>query len=268
MPLVLDHSWAELSLLAKVAMGFVLIVAAASANYLFNDIVDLKADQRHPSKRFRPVAAETITVRAALWAAGTVAAVALGLAFMLDFVFALTLSGYLALSLCYSLWLKRIRFLNTLTIAVFLSSRLVMGGALVGTAPSAWLLVYAILLFFSLASAKHYIEALSVPADDADYRLRYNLSDAPVVLSLGALAGALSVLVFGSYLVEGAFETVGYTRPQFLWGAVAVIAFWTSRIWWLAYGDSVHDDPVHFALSDWLSWLCAFIVGLFFFAAL
>lgn len=76
------------------------------------------------------------------------------------------------------------------------------------------------------------------------------------------------MLVLGSYLVEGAFETVGYTRPQFLWGAVAVIAFWTSRIWWLAYGDSVHDDLVHFALSDWLSWLCAFIVGLFFFAAL
>ena len=68
------------------------------------------------------------------------------------------LLAYLALTLSYSLFLKRFPLVDVLVIASLFTLRIVAGMALVGTPPSEWLLMFSIFFFFSLALMKREVE--------------------------------------------------------------------------------------------------------------
>ena len=88
--------------------AFLCFCALASAVYLVNDVRDIEADRKHPSKRHRAIPAGQLSVGLALAAAGVLTAIAFILpAFLwhpggLYFILGL----YLVNSLSYSLWLK------------------------------------------------------------------------------------------------------------------------------------------------------------------
>ncbi|MCH8144308.1 MAG: UbiA family prenyltransferase [Gemmatimonadetes bacterium] len=60
LPLITGHEITNLGLLSLGAVAFITMSLAASAGYLINDLHDVEADRRHPTKRFRPLAAGTI----------------------------------------------------------------------------------------------------------------------------------------------------------------------------------------------------------------
>jgi hypothetical protein len=45
-----------------------------------------------------------------------------------------------------------------------------------------------------------------------------------------------------------------------LWFVCPVLLYWISRIWFLSHRGLMQDDPVKFALTDRLSWLCGGLV--------
>ena len=55
-----------------------------------------------------------------------------------------------------------------------------------------------------------------------------------------------------------------YHRPQVLWLLCPALLYWISRTWLLAHRGAMHDDPVVFAVSDWVSQvllaLCAIVI--------
>src|SRR5215469_10668797 len=54
------------ALLARAVLTFVYFCALSSAGYLLNDVLDVEADRRHPTKRARPIAAGLVPVPLAL----------------------------------------------------------------------------------------------------------------------------------------------------------------------------------------------------------
>ena len=60
-PVVLDHKLFAAEVVAKSATAFLAFCCAASSAYILNDLLDLEADRRHPTKRFRPFAAGTLS---------------------------------------------------------------------------------------------------------------------------------------------------------------------------------------------------------------
>src|SRR5215471_17708072 len=96
----------ERTALIHTAIAFVCFCLAASGTYYFNDAFDVEADRRHPTKRFRPIAAGVIPVNTAI-AVGTGLIVAsIGLSFAARWQLAAVIGGYLVLTLLYSAWLK------------------------------------------------------------------------------------------------------------------------------------------------------------------
>lgn len=67
---------------------------AASSIYMVNDLVDVEADGRHPSKRRRPLAAGTVPILASLPLAGVLALVALAIGAALSWPFVGTTLGF------------------------------------------------------------------------------------------------------------------------------------------------------------------------------
>ena len=118
--------------------AFACFCAAASATYLFNDISDVESDRRHPTKRERPIAAGIVPVPVATVLAIVLLACGVGGAFLIRRDFGFTLLAYLALTTCYTVWLKHIAVLDIISVAAGFVLRAI-GGATASSVPmSEW----------------------------------------------------------------------------------------------------------------------------------
>ncbi len=136
------------------AAGFAVFCAITSAIYLVNDVMDRERDRAHPVKRRRPLAAGELGVGTAIAAAAVLGVVGLAAGFLLSRSFGMWCALYAGLMLGYSLWLKRIPFLEALIVAAGLPLRALAGAALAGLAASTFLMGCAYLLALFLVIGK------------------------------------------------------------------------------------------------------------------
>lgn len=136
------------------ATGFIVFCAVSSAIYLVNDVLDRERDQAHPVKRRRPLAAGELKVTTAAAAAAVLGAAGLLAAFVLSGRFGVWCAFYAVLMLAYSLWLKRVPFLEALIVAAGLPLRALAGAALAGLTASSFLMGCAYLLALFLVVGK------------------------------------------------------------------------------------------------------------------
>jgi 4-hydroxybenzoate polyprenyltransferase len=116
--------------------------------------MDRERDRAHPVKRRRPLAAGELRVAVALVAATALGTGGLTAAFLLSARFGMWCSLYAGLMLAYSLWLKRIPFLEALIVASGMPLRALAGAALAAVPPSNFLMVCAYLLALFLVVGK------------------------------------------------------------------------------------------------------------------
>src|SRR5271165_3891814 len=96
-PLATAHRF-DLPAFGAAIAAFVAFSLAASAIYILNDLVDIDADRKHPTKKNRPLAAGTVPAAAALYAAGFLVLAALALASLVTTEFVAVLVFYLVLT--------------------------------------------------------------------------------------------------------------------------------------------------------------------------
>jgi 4-hydroxybenzoate polyprenyltransferase/phosphoserine phosphatase len=247
----------------KLVAAFVLMGLVASGTYVVNDLLDLDADRRHHSKQKRPFASGALKLWQGFLIAPLLILAGLGGAAVLSTPFAVTLVVYLALTLSYSLFLKRVALLDVLVLAFLYTLRLIMGGVLAGVPVTEWLLVFSMFLFVSLSLAKRHVEVGRKAA--AGERLLanrgYRADDAPLTLGLGLAAAAASPLIMVLYLMASAWPSGLYVSPNALWAAPVILSLWLSRIWLLANRLELDDDPVTFAVKDSASLLLGALLG-------
>lgn len=245
-------------LLAFVAFGL-----AASSVYVLNDLLDLASDRQHPRKSARPFASGQISLSSGLLLVPCLLGLALGIAMVLPPAFLWVLSGYYLLTLMYSFDLKRRVLVDVLTLAALYTLRLVAGAAAVGVPLSFWLLLFSLFLFLSLALVKRYAELHALRAEGTLTAAGrgYHTQDLPVLQSLGAASGYLSVLVLALYINSSEIRAL-YTQPEWIWALCGLMLFWVSRVWMLAHRGDMHDDPVVFALRDRSSLVIGGLAGL------
>ncbi len=251
-PLILGHAYFNSTAVLTCLAGFLLLSVLASGTYLINDILDLDADRRHPTKRNRPLARGDIAMSTALWVATLAIAGSLGAAYALSLPFFLGLSGYLVTTLAYSFYLKRLLLVDVFVLAVLFTARIAMGIALAGVAASPWLLTFTMFFFLSLSLAKRHVEVINagqsgiinIPGRD------YRSTDMALTVALGIGCNAVAMLVLFLYLTNEAMPTGFYRQPYWLWGAAFIVFLWSLRIWGLSHRGKLDADPVAFAMRD------------------
>jgi 4-hydroxybenzoate polyprenyltransferase/phosphoserine phosphatase len=262
LPMVLAHLIEPLRVL-YCAIAFVAFSACASAVYLVNDLLDLDADRRHPTKSRRPIAAGRVRLPEAAWTA--VFLVVFG--FMLSFFtanirFSALLLVYMAASFAYGFWLKRKAVIDVFLLSGLYIIRVQAGGDAAGVPVTEWLLEFSLFFFLSLAFAKRFVELdqLELAADTHDTGRGYRLIDIPTIATLGAASGYIATLVFALYLMSPQVHVL-YSRPKVLWLLCPIILFWITRLWLLARRRELHDDPVVFAIKDRMSQALGLLAG-------
>lgn len=251
LPFLLAHQVSDLGRWADLGLALVALCGCASAGYLLNDLLDLQADRRHPTKRHRPLASRELGVRTAilmmlgLW----VGAFAVSAAWV-SWPFTNLLALYAIGSALYSLHLKRVLFLDILVLAGLYTLRVLAGGLVAGVEVSQWLRAFAMFFFISLALLKRYVELTArAPGADEDNRRGYLPGDADLLQTIGLVSGYLSVLVMCLYLSTSRVQMF-YPRFELLWLIAPGLVYWISRIWLLARRGMLSEDPLVAALVD------------------
>src|SRR5262249_34400534 len=130
----------------------------ASGVYLLNDLFDLEADRRHPTKWVRPFASGDLPLPVAMFSAPVLLAVSLMLAWSLSGSFAIVLGIYVVLSSSYSWRLKKIPLVDVFCLTGLYTIRLIGGHEALRIVYSFWLLVFSMFIFLSLALVKRFQE--------------------------------------------------------------------------------------------------------------
>ena len=250
-PLLAAHRIDELGLVGKLLVAFLALGCMASSGYLINDLLDLESDRHHPSKRFRPFAAGDLPLGYALGMIPVLAGLGCLLGRLVSGLFLVAALTYLALSLIYSLYVKKLVILDVIFLAGLYTVRILAGSAAVAIWPSHWLLAMSTFLFFSLALVKRYGElAIMKRADGDGAKARsYEIADAELLASMGIASGYLAVLVLALYINSDKAQML-YGRYQLMWFLCPLLLYWISDIWLIAHRGRMPDDPVFFAMND------------------
>jgi len=263
LPLLASHRFLDAQAIAAALLAFAAFSLSASGVYLLNDLLDLDADRQHPRKRLRPFASGVLPLLHGLFAAPLLAAIGLCLGLAVGPLFACVLAGYYAMTLAYSLRLKRVVMVDVIALAGLYTVRIIGGAVAIGATLSFWLLAFSMFLFLSLAMLKRYTElmlALGNGRNLANGR-GYAVDDLPLIQSLGSAAGYLAVLVFALY-INSPESLALYARPQVLWLICPLLLYWISHLWITSHRGRMDDDPVVFAATDRASQIVIGLSGL------
>ena len=267
LPLVLGGRAGEAAAWGLALAAFLALGLVASASYLLNDLLDLPHDRAHWSKRERPLASGRLPLATGVMAILVGLAGGLAVAAWAGPAVLAGVLAYLALTLTYSAWIKRVPMLDALTLGSLFTLRIAVGVAAVAVAWSPWLLTFSMFLFTSLSFAKRHTELRGAARRGRLGKLSgrgYQSADEPVVLAFGIAAGLASVVIFILYLANEAFRHAVLAAPLALWAFPLVLVLFMGRVWLLAGRDELHDDPVAFAVKDRPSLALAGIAGLTF----
>jgi 4-hydroxybenzoate polyprenyltransferase len=237
------------------ARQFVLALAAvavfcaiSSSVYLWNDLVDVEKDRAHPRKRLRPIPSGRLPLPAARVAAAVLASGGLACALLLNFNFALCVAAYLLVNFAYSLWLKKVVYVDVLCISSGFILRVLGGAYAIDVWVTTYLLVCTGLLACFLGFGKRAHELASAGERAHEQR--------PVLRGYSARVLRWAMITIGM-MTLGAY--VAYTRAphtiQFF-GTTRMV--WTApcalvgllRFWWLVHADPHGESPTEEILRD------------------
>lgn len=260
-PLLFSGHLLEYGRACDAAGCFVAFCLISSGVYVVNDIVDVTADRQHPLKRFRPVASGALTIRMAFILASTLVLAGLAMAYLLRPTLLVVCLCYIALSLSYSLWLKRFAVIDAMIIAAGFLLRAVAGAVVVKVWLSSWLLVCTSLAALFLALEKRRQELRLMP--DGSLAHRISLKGYSVAL-ISRLEGLVLPSLLTSYalwsfqaehgvamLTTFPFVLYGIMRYQFLSERGTTTGAPEEVLW--------NDRPIQITLALWVA-TCAVII--------
>tara|TARA_B100001142_G_scaffold305786_1_gene335076 strand:- start:1036 stop:1926 length:891 start_codon:yes stop_codon:yes gene_type:complete len=176
-------------------VGFVLI---SSSIYLLNDSLDIRLDQNHPIKKYRPIASGKLSVFFARISSLIIGLIALFFAFFigLDFLFAMI--SYLLIMFGYVFMFRNIFILDVVSISTGFIIRVLSGALAIEIPMSNWLYICTALGALFIALSKRYSEKLhsSKSNETRDSLYNYELGKLKVTLVIISLFIAI---VYFSY---------------------------------------------------------------------
>ena len=244
------RGWQSFAMAAAMALAFSLI---SSAFYLLNDVSDFESDRRHPVKRLRPVASGEISRMAAVRVALTI--FACGFAYPALVVMACpsrtvafgSVLAYTVMQCLYTGFLKRVPYLDVITLSAGFVLRAIAGAAIIDAYISPWLLVCTLTLSMFLAFCKRKNE-METAAESREVLRRYH----PLALDACILISAM--LSFGEYLAYTMTSKMGARFPG-LWVTSLFVLAGVARYTFLAWGRGDTGRPERVLLSDRILWL-------------
>jgi 4-hydroxybenzoate polyprenyltransferase len=228
---------------------------ASGATYLVNDAVDAEADRLNPRTANRPIARGDLSPRTAIAAAVAATAGALAIAALVNWQTLLTMAGFLALQVAYSLFLKHQLFVDVMTVAAGFVLRAYAGLVAIDVEISEWLLLCTGLLALFIGFGKRRGEAVALGGRAHPQR--------PVLEQYSvALIDELIAVVTPSIIVAYSLYAVLAARSQAMLLTVPFVMYGVFRVLFLIHHRArLPEDPTVVVWTDRPLQLCIVLWG-------
>ena len=224
-PLIFGQKLLNQSALLNTFFMFLVFSLAASAMYLFNDILDVDEDKNHPEKRNRPLASGNITVTQAKSMASLLVLIVIPAAFLIDIKAGALILFYLAFNYVYTRYLKHAVILDVFCIGAFFYLRILAGSIASDVVLSDWIIICGSLLalFLGLNKRKYDIE-YSKESRPVFARYDEHFIDRMISIISACLIMAYSLYVMDPITI-GRFGTrnLFFTMPFVYYGVIRYI---------------------------------------------
>jgi decaprenyl-phosphate phosphoribosyltransferase len=206
--------------LFNTGVAFVCFCLAASGTYYINDALDVEADRRHPTKRFRPVASGAVPVNLAITGGIVLITASIGFSFAARWQLALVVGGYLLQTMVYSLWLKHEAVLDLACVASGFVLRTIAGGVAVGVAISPWFLIVAGSASLFMVTGKRHAELVELGDRAVGHRRSLEMYSRSFLGYVRAVASSVTILAYCLWAFE---KSSGVGNP--VWFELSIVPF-------------------------------------------
>ncbi len=247
--------------------AFVIFCFLSGAVYIINDLVDRENDQRHPQKRFRPIASGRLKQGPAIAAAVVFVGGGMVGGWFLNWRFALVGATYFVMQLAYSLRLKQVVVLDVMIVAAGFALRAISGTFVIHVEISPWLFICTILLAVFLAVAKRRHELMFLEGGGISHRSVLGKYTERLLDQMIAVATSATVVAYCLYTI--APETVKKFGSHNLILTFPFVLYGIYRYLYLVYRRDLGGAPEKVLISDMplivdiLLWLASVVIVLY-----
>ncbi|MFZ2324281.1 MAG: decaprenyl-phosphate phosphoribosyltransferase [Ignavibacteriaceae bacterium] len=229
--------------------AFLLFSLASSFIYIINDIIDIKADSVHPTKKFRPLPSGKIKKQTAIFTAGIILVILLVLFIYTNTNFKFYLLTFIILNIFYSLYFKQIVILDVFSIAAGFTIRVLGGAAIINVPVSSWLILTTMFISLFLGVMKRHSELEQV-ANIEKVSTRKVLSEYSITFTnqMATVAAAGVIICYALYTVSP--RTVSIFRTENLIYTTPFVVFGIFRYMYLEYLNQKGENTTQVMLSD------------------
>lgn len=238
-PLFFSQQMIEVEKFKAVGLAMLAFCFTSSAIYVINDIQDIERDRKHPTKKNRPLAKGTISVKAAYVSVCVCAALTVFLQMMAGIEGLVYLVIYFVANVLYSIGLKNIPIVDIAVLSSGYLIRILYGASVADIEISSWLYlsIIAVALFMSLGKRRNERKKLT----EGDTRVvlqyySYDYLDKMLYMFL-----ALTGVFYSLWAMEKNNEIIMWTIP--------VVFLLMMKYSFTLEGDS-EGDPIEVILKD------------------
>ena len=253
----------EGNILYKLSNAFISFSLMASAAYFVNDIVDAPKDALHPIKKNRPIPSGKLSVLVA-WV----------IAFMLmatSIVYSLKYNGsfftvilivYILIQFLYSLLLRNIIIIDSLTVASGFVLRVIAGGIVTNISISSWLILTTIALSLLLAFGKRRSEKTILSDTKTEAETRKTLKNYPDTLldSMITMSATFCIVAYSFFTFQVSPDSSLSNlkkylpsiieSPKWLMITIPLVIYGIARYLYVIYEKKGGESPERVLLSD------------------
>jgi len=245
--------------------AFIAFSAMSSAAYFINDIIDAPKDRLHPIKKNRPIASGKLSEKTAWIIAFCL--VFGSIIYAINFVgtfFTFAIITYILIQIVYTLHIKNIIILDSLTIATLFVIRVFAGGFASETSVSSWMTLAVIGLSLLLAFGKRRSEKtlvakyLGKETGETRETLKHypdNLLDS--MISMSATYSIITYSLFVFYISPEIFSRTLVpflpsilSSPKWMMLSIPIVIYGVGRYLYVIYEKKEGESPARVLLSD------------------
>lgn len=247
-PLVFSGKFSQAAPSVRATLAFLCFCIAASAVYLINDVCDKNEDQKHPTKKNRPIASGAIALNQAVMISIVLIICSLAIAYFLGVSVCIYLLLYIFTGIAYSMAIKHIVILDVLTISFGFVLRILVGGMAVSVMPSYWLVICTVMISIFLGFTKRRVELVAVTNGLNNSRpVLKNYSIAFLDQVIPMVTGA-TILAYALYTVDEHTQKVLGSTSMLL--TLPFVIYGLLRYIYLIYHLKKGNDPTETIVSD------------------
>jgi len=246
-PIIFSKHLFQTEYFISVLTAFFTFSFASSMIYVFNDLLDIEYDKKHPIKKERPLPSGKISKAAAVSVIIILALITLILSINLNRNFCYILLGYIVLNVFYSIKLKDIVIVDIFSISAGFMLRVLAGAFVINIVVSSWLILTTLFISLFLSVMKRKSELMAYSAENNTRNVLKEYSHNFIDQISAVTAGGV-IISYALYSVSD--RTAKLFNSEYIVFTAIFVVFGIFRYMFLVYRKSRGENPTEIMLTD------------------